>query len=63
MKFSRDVIYLWERFAGNLRYGLQGKISADRHHGGSEGDPAGARGGRPLHRHQGGLPAEGPQTC
>ena len=55
---SRDVIYL----SGNLRYGLQGEISADRHDGGAEGDQAGARGGRPLHGHQGGLSAEGPET-
>ena len=50
-------------FAGNLRHRVQGQVPADGHHGGPEGDQAGARGGGPLHRHQGGVTSQGFKTC
>ena len=63
VKTRRDLIYLTEQFAGNLRHGLQGQISADGPHSGAEGDQTGARGRGSVYGHQGGLSAEGPQTC
>ena len=63
VEIGGDIIYLFEQFAGNLRHGLQRKVSPDGHDGGSEGDPTGTRGGSPLYGHQGGLSSEGPQTC
>lgn len=56
------ISYLSFRVAGHLRYGVQGEEPVDGEPGGAEGDQVGARGGRPLHRHQGGLPTQGPQT-
>ena len=49
-------------FAGNLRHRVQGQVPADGHHGGPEGDQAGARGGGSVYSHQRSLATEGPQT-
>ena len=47
---------------GDVRHRLQGQVAADGRAGGAQGDPAGARGGRALHSHQGGLTPQGPQA-
>ena len=63
-KYERNQIFImphkvdWNILSptsGHLRHGVQGQVPADGHHRGPQGDPAGARGGGPLHRHQGGL--------
>ena len=49
-------------FAGDLRHRIQRKVQANRQPGRPQGDPSGARGRSSLHRHQGGLSAQGPEA-
>uniref|UniRef100_A0A8V0X274 Uncharacterized protein n=1 Tax=Gallus gallus TaxID=9031 RepID=A0A8V0X274_CHICK len=57
-----DVRQTGQTGRGHVRHGVQGPLQADREPGGPQGDPPGARGGRPLHGHPRGVAAEGPEA-